>query len=219
MSDSTPKDGLAVSRRAFLKTFGTSAAVAATAQVEAVAQELAKANAEKVYGPGTVPITLNVNGKPLKLEVEPRVTLLEALRNHSNLTGAKEVCDRATCGACTVLLDDMPIYSCSKLAIEAQGHAITTVEGLAQNGKLSNVQQAFVEKDALMCGYCTPGFVMSVTGLLKKNPHPTAEQVKQACSGNLCRCGTYPRVMQAALQAAGVNVSSTTEVISYAKLA
>jgi xanthine dehydrogenase YagT iron-sulfur-binding subunit len=219
MSDSTAKDGFAVSRRAFLKTFGTSAAVAATAQVESVAAELAKANAEKIQGPGTVPITLNVNGKPLKLEVEPRVTLLEALRNHSNLTGAKEVCDRATCGACTVLLDDVPIYSCSKLALEAQGHAITTIEGLAQDGKLSPVQQAFVEKDALMCGYCTPGFVMSVTGLLKKNPHPTAEQVKQACSGNLCRCGTYPRIMQAALKAAGVNLTSKTEVISYARLA
>ena len=219
MSDSTAKDGFAVSRRAFLKTFGTSAAVAATAQVESVAAELAKANAEKIQGPGTVPITLNVNGKPLKLEVEPRVTLLEALRNHSNLTGAKEVCDRATCGACTVLLDDVPIYSCSKLAIEAQGQAITTIEGLAPDGKLSPVQQAFVEKDALMCGYCTPGFVMSVTGLLKKNPHPTAEQVKQACSGNLCRCGTYPRIMQAALKAAGVNVTSKTEVISYARLA
>jgi len=219
MSDSTPKDGLSVSRRAFLKTFGTSAAVAATAQVESVAAELAKANAEKIYGPGTVPITLNVNGKPLKLELEPRVTLLEALRNHSSLTGAKEVCDRATCGACTVLLDDVPIYSCSKLAIEAQGHRITTVEGLSQDGKLSEVQEAFIEKDALMCGYCTPGFLMSVTALLKKNPHPNAEQVKQACSGNLCRCGTYPRIMQAAFKAAGVETTSKTEVISYAKLA
>jgi aerobic-type carbon monoxide dehydrogenase small subunit (CoxS/CutS family) len=219
MSDSTPKDGLSVSRRAFLKTFGTSAAAAATAQVESVAAELAKTNAEKVYGPGTVPITLTVNGKALKLELEPRVTLLEALRNHSNLTGAKEVCDRATCGACTLLLDDVPIYSCSKLAIEAQGHKITTIEGLAPEGKLSKVQEAFVEKDALMCGYCTPGFVMSVTALLKKNPHPNAEQVKQACSGNLCRCGTYPRIMQAALKAAGVETTTKTEVISYARLA
>ncbi len=211
---------MAVSRRSFLKSFGTTAAAAAaTAQVEAVAQELAKANREQVLGPGTVPITLQVNGKPLKLELEPRVTLLEALRNHANLTGAKEVCDRATCGACTVLLDDTPVYSCSMLAIEAQGHAITTVEGLAKNGKLSNVQQAFVEQDALMCGYCTPGFVMSVTALLKKNPKPSAEQVQHACAGNLCRCGTYPRVMKAALKAAGVSVTSNTEVMPYAKLA
>lgn len=219
MSDFNPKNPPAVSRRSFIKSFGTTAAVAATAQVEAVAAELAKANAEQIHGPGAVPIALNVNGKPLKLQVEPRVTLLEALRNHSNLTGAKEVCDRGACGACTVLLDDKPVYSCSMLAIEAQGHAITTVEGLAQNGKLSKVQQAFVDEDALMCGYCTPGFVMSVTALLKYNPRPTADEVKQACSGNLCRCGTYPRIMKAAFKAAGIAVTSKTEVIPYAKLA
>src|SRR5438445_11621702 len=148
MSNPKAKDSFALTRRSFLKTFGSSAAVAATAQVEAVAAELAKANSEKVQGPGTVPITLKVNGKPLKLELEPRVTLLEALRNHSNLTGSKEVCDRGTCGACTVLFDDQPLYSCSKLAIDAQGHNITTIEGLAQDGKLSPVQQAFIEQDA-----------------------------------------------------------------------
>jgi xanthine dehydrogenase YagT iron-sulfur-binding subunit len=219
MSDPTAQENLALSRRSFLKSFGSSAAVVATAQVEAVAAELQKANGDKVQGPGVVPITLQVNGKTLKLQVEPRVTLLEALRNHLPLTGAKEVCDRATCGACTVLFDDLPIYSCSKLAIEAQGHAITTVEGLAQNGKLTNVQQAFIEQDALMCGYCTPGFIMSVTALLRSNPRPTADDVKHACSGNLCRCGTYPRVMEAALKAAGVPVVSKAEVIPYARLA
>jgi aerobic-type carbon monoxide dehydrogenase small subunit (CoxS/CutS family) len=219
MRKSKPKDSFCVSRRFFLKSFGTTAAAAATAQVEAVAAELEKANSEKVYGPGTVPITLQVNGKPLKLEVEPRVTLLEALRNHSNLTGAKEVCDRGTCGACTVLLDDKPVYSCSKLAIDSQSAKITTVEGLAKNGKLSPVQEAFIDQDALMCGFCTPGFIMSVTALLKQNPRPTADQVKHACSGNLCRCGTYPRVLQAALKAAGVPVANKTEVISYAKVA
>jgi aerobic-type carbon monoxide dehydrogenase small subunit (CoxS/CutS family) len=219
MTDPKFKDGSGFSRRSFLKSFGTTAAVAATAQVEAVAQELSKANAEKAVGPEAVPITLKVNGKSLKLTLEPRVTLLEALRNHSDLTGAKEVCDRATCGACTVLMDGAPIYSCSKLALEAQGHEITTVEGLAQNGKLSPVQEAFIEQDALMCGYCTPGFVMSVTALLRKNPRPTVEEVKHACSGNVCRCGTYPRILQAALKAAGLPVASKTEVISYAKLA
>ena len=219
MNDPDQGDGLFVSRRSFLKSFGTTAAAAATAQVEVVAQELQKANAEKTYGPGKVPITLTVNGKALQLEVEPRVTLLEALRNHSNHTGAKEVCDRATCGACTVLLDGTPIYSCSKLAIEAQGHQITTVEGLAKDGQLSPVQQAFIDQDGLMCGYCTPGFVMSVTALLNRVPKPTAEQVKHACAGNLCRCGTYPRVMQAAFKAAGLPVASKTEVIPYAKLA
>jgi xanthine dehydrogenase YagT iron-sulfur-binding subunit len=219
MSESAANENLSISRRSFLKTFGTSAAVAATAQVEAVAAELEKANREKVIGPEPVPITLQVNGKPLKLEVEPRVTLLDALRNHAAFTGAKEVCDRATCGACTVLLDDVPVYSCSMLALEAQGKAITTVEGLAQNGKLSKVQEAFIDQDALMCGYCTPGFIMSVTALLKKNPHPTAADVKDACAGNVCRCGTQPRILQAALKAAGVSTASKTEVISYASLA
>lgn len=219
MSESNSNDGFSISRRSFLKSFGASAAVAATAQVEAVAQELEKANADKTYGPEPVPITLRVNGRQLKLRLEPRVTLLEALRDHSNLTGAKEVCDRATCGACTVLVDDKPVYSCSMLAIEAQGRNILTVEGLAQEGKLSKVQEAFVEEDALMCGYCTPGFVMSVTALLKQNPHPTADEVKHACAGNLCRCGAQPRVLKAALKAAGVSTASTTEVIPYARLA
>ncbi|MGH7973266.1 MAG: (2Fe-2S)-binding protein [Limisphaerales bacterium] len=219
MSDAHPTECMSVSRRAFLKSFGTTAAVAATAQVEAVAQELAKANTEKTHGPGPVPITLMVNGQPLKLEVEPRVTLLDALREHSKFTGAKEVCDRATCGACTVLFDDQPIYACSKLAIDAQSGKITTIEGLAPEGKLTPVQEAFVEQDALMCGYCTPGFVMSVTALLRRNAHPTADEVKHACAGNLCRCGTYPRVLQAAFKAAGLPVTTTVEVIPYAKLA
>ncbi|HHY84866.1 MAG TPA: (2Fe-2S)-binding protein [Verrucomicrobia bacterium] len=219
MSESSSKEGFAVSRRSFLKTFGTTAAAAATAQVETIAAELQQANAERVVGPGAVPITLQINGKAVKLELEPRVTLLDALRNHLSYTGAKEVCDRATCGACTVLVDDQPVYACSMLAIEAQGKAITTVEGLAENGRLSPVQEAFVDQDALMCGYCTPGFVMSVTALLKRNPKPTAEDVKHACAGNLCRCGTQPRILQAALKAAGVQTASKTEVISYARLA
>jgi len=219
MHDPKQKERFGVSRRSFLKSFGTTAAVAATAQVESVAQQIAKAQIEAYQGPGAVPITLNVNGKSLQFQLEPRVTLLEALSNHSALTGAKEVCDRATCGACTVLVDDKPVYSCSMLAIEAQGRKITTIEGLAQNGQLSAVQQAFVEQDALMCGFCTPGYVMSVTGLLKWNPRPSAEEIKHACSGNLCRCGTYPRVLKAALKAAGHPVTSNTEIIPYAKLA
>jgi aerobic-type carbon monoxide dehydrogenase small subunit (CoxS/CutS family) len=203
------------SRRTFLKSLGTVAATAATAQVQSVAAEFEKANAEKTVGPGAVPVTLTVNGEKLSLMLEPRVTLLDALRNYSSLTGAKEGCDRAACGACTVLMDDLPIYSCQKLAIEAQGVEITTVEGLANGEKLSNVQQAFFEKDALMCGYCTPGFLMSVTALLKKNPRPDAADVKHACAGNLCRCGTQPRILQAALKAAGVETASKTEVIDY----
>lgn len=214
--DSDPRPAGSFSRRTFLKSLGTTAATAATVQAQVVAAELEKVNAEKTLGPGAVPVTLQVNGQPLKLQLEPRVTLLDALRNYSSLTGTKEGCDRASCGACTVMLDDVPVYSCQKLAIEAQGHAITTIEGLAQHGNLTKVQQAFLEKDALMCGYCTPGFVMSVTALLKKNPHPTADEVRHSCSGNLCRCGTQPRIMEAALQASGVALNRKTEIINYA---
>src|SRR5579859_4199729 len=175
------------SRRTFLKGLGTSAVAAVAAQTTAVAAELEKVNAEKIVGPGPVPVTLNVNGRKLELMLEPRVTLLDALRNYSSLTGAKEGCDRAACGACTVHLDGVPIYACQKLAIEAQGHAITTIEGLALDGELSTLQKAFIEKDALQCGYCTPGFVMSATALLANNPRPSPEEIKHACAGNLCR--------------------------------
>jgi xanthine dehydrogenase YagT iron-sulfur-binding subunit len=205
-----------LSRRTFFKSLGTTAVAGAAARAQAVAAELEKVNLEKIIGPDAVPVTLKVNGNPLKLQLEPRVTLLDALRNYSSYTGAKEGCDRATCGACTVMIDGVPTYSCMKLAIEAQGHDITTVEGLAQGNKLNPVQQAFLEKDALMCGYCTPGFVMSVTALLKKNPHPTADQVRHVCAGNICRCGTHPRILEAALKAAGVKVAAKVEVIDYA---
>ena len=215
MKNSEPEHLGAHSRRTFLKSLGTVAATAATAQVQSVAAEIEKANAEKIIGPNAVPVTLKVNGEKIKLLLEPRVTLLDALRNYSSLTGAKEGCDRATCGACTVLMGDTPIYSCQKLAIESQGVEITTVEGLAQNGRLSKVQQAFMQKDALMCGYCTPGFVMSITALLKKNPRPNAADVKHACAGNLCRCGTQPRIVQAALAAAGVETADRTEVVDH----
>jgi len=156
----------------------------------------------KVFGPGKAPITLNVNGKNLTAEVEPRVTLLEALRNDLDLTGAKRVCDRATCGACTVIMDGKPVYSCSVLAIEAPGHKITTVEGLMQGETLHPVQQAFIDNDAQQCGFCTPGFVVASKALLDKNPNPTPEQVKRGLGGNLCRCGTYVGVRAAVAQAA-----------------
>ena len=213
MKKMEPEKFGAHSRRTFLKSLGTVAATAATAQVQSVAAELEKVNAEKTVGPGAVPVTLKVNGGTLNLMLEPRVTLLDALRNYSSLTGAKEGCDRAACGACTVLMDDLPVYACQKLAIEAQGREITTIEGLAKNGKLTPVQQAFWDRDALQCGYCTPGFIMSVTALLKQNPHPTTDEIKHACAGNLCRCGTHPHIIQAALQASGAQVTNKTEVI------
>jgi xanthine dehydrogenase YagT iron-sulfur-binding subunit len=215
----SPGEDASFSRRSFLKTFGASAAAAATANLKSVAAELEKVNQEKIQGPGPVPVSLKVNGTVRELELEPRVTLLDALRHHLGLTGSKEVCDRGTCGACTVLLDGKPIYSCMKLAVEAQGHDIATIEGVSREGQLSPIQEAFVAEDALMCGYCTPGFVMSVTALLQFKPAPTAEEVKHACAGNLCRCGTYPRVLKAALKAAGVKTAEKTEVIRYAELA
>ena len=205
-----------ISRRSFLKGLGTAVIATAAVPASAVAaktEQIEKLGAEQTVGPGQVPITLTVNGNALKLNLEPRVTLLDALRNYSNLTGTKEVCDRGTCGACTVLLDGRPVYSCMKLAIEAQGHDITTIEGLASAGKLTDVQQAVVDNDALMCGYCTPGFVMTVTSLLKNNPHPTADEVRVACSGNICRCGTQHRMLAEVLRAAGAPVAETTEVI------
>ncbi len=206
----------AVSRRTFIKGLGVTAITTVAAQTAVVAQELEKANAEKIVGPGAVPVTLNVNGGKLRLLLEPRVTLLDALRNYSSLTGSKEGCDRASCGACTVLFDGAAIYSCQKLAIEAQGHEITTVEGLAKGGNLSKVQQAFIDKDALQCGYCTPGFIMSVTALLDRNPQPTAEEAKHACAGNLCRCGTHPHILKAVFEAAGISAANKQEGMNHA---
>ncbi len=207
------------SRRNFLKGVATTAVSAMAAQTAAVAQELEKANAEKVLGPGAVPVTLNVNGTQLKLMLEPRVTLLDALRNYSSLTGSKEGCDRAACGACTVLMNGQPVYSCQKLAIEAQGQALTTIEGISANGDLSPLQKAFLKRDALQCGYCTPGFVMSATALLAQNPHPSVDEIKHACSGNLCRCGTHPHIVAAVQEAAGIESSNPTTFIEYASLA
>lgn len=195
-----PQSGL--TRRGFLKGVGgglAGAGVLSTAVL--TAPEEAQA-AGKVLGPGRVPITLKVNGRPARVEVEPRTTLLTALRDHLDLTGAKLICDRGECGGCTVLLNGKPVYACMMLALDAQGREITTVEGLAKGDQLDPVQQAFVAHDALMCGFCTPGFVVSVRALLNRNPNPTLDDVKLACAGNLCRCGTYPKVFEAALAAA-----------------
>jgi xanthine dehydrogenase YagT iron-sulfur-binding subunit len=149
-------------------------------------------------GPAAVPITLTINGKPMKVTVEPRVTLLDALRNYLDLTGAKKVCDRGTCGACTVLVDGKSAYSCSMLAIDAQGKKIETIEGFSVNHPIS---AAFVRNDAQQCGYCTPGFVMAAHGFLRENPKPTETDVKNGLCGNLCRCGTYMGIRKAVVEA------------------
>jgi xanthine dehydrogenase YagT iron-sulfur-binding subunit len=212
----------AVDRRTFLKGIGTSAVAVASVQVGAMADEITKASGSggaSPQGPGAVPVTLTINGEKKDFQLEPRVTLLDALRNYGPLTGTKEVCDRGTCGACSVLIDGKLTYACMKLAIDAQGREITTIEGLAKNGQLTPVQQAFIDCDALMCGFCTPGLVMATTALLAENPKPTVDEIKRACSGNLCRCGTYPHVIKAAMKASGQSVTETTTVINYGSVA
>lgn len=189
-----------VSRRNFLKGSG----VALTIPLVAGGEKIVKAAGADVpvLGPGKVNITLNINGANRTTSVEPRITLLDALRNDLDITGAKRVCDRATCGACTVVMDGNVVYACSVLAIEAQGKKIQTVEGLEQNGRLHPVQQAFVDNDAQQCGFCTPGFVMACKNMLDKHPAPTQDQIEMGLGGNLCRCGTYHGIKAAVAQAA-----------------
>jgi aerobic-type carbon monoxide dehydrogenase small subunit (CoxS/CutS family) len=181
----------------------------AIAKATAAAQSLESLNDQKPVGPEPVKVILRVNGKRHEVEVEPRVTLLDVLRNRLQLTGAKEVCDRATCGACTVLVNGQPVYACMKLAIEMSAQEITTVEGIGGPNSLTPIQRAFVECDASMCGYCTPGFVMSLTALFRNKQNPTLEEIKKACSGNLCRCGTYPHIFKAAQRVAESGSSKT----------
>jgi xanthine dehydrogenase YagT iron-sulfur-binding subunit len=184
-------------RRDFFKTVGvgTIATAVVTAATESAAQ------GPSAIGPGEVAITLTINGRRHALNVEPRVTLLDAMRTRLDITGQKRVCDRGACGACTVIIEGRTYYSCSLLAIETQGRNIRTVDGLAQGNTLHPVQQAFCDNDGLMCGFCTPGFVMSTVALLESNPTPTPAQAKKALDGNLCRCGTNIGVLKAALTA------------------
>jgi xanthine dehydrogenase YagT iron-sulfur-binding subunit len=188
-----------VSRRDFLKISTIAAAVPVVSGPKMV---MAAGEQVPVHGPGKVPMTFNVNGKTYKASLEPRVTLLDALRDSLDITGAKRVCDKAECGACTVLLDDKPVYACSMLAIEGQGKKITTVEALMENGKLHPVQQAFVDNDASQCGFCTPGFVVACKAMLDKHPDPTPDDLLHELSGNICRCGTYAGIRGAIAQAA-----------------
>ena len=189
-----------LSRRDFIKVTG--AAVPAGVLVGEGLLHAEAVAAADVVGPGAVPITLRINGETRRLSVEPRVTLLDALRDRLNLTGAKKVCDRGTCGACTVLVDGKAIYACSTLAIDAQSRDIVTIEGLAPEGELHPVSAAFVDHDAQQCGFCTPGFVVATAAFLHRHPDPTYEEVKAGLGGNLCRCGTYVGVRKAALDAA-----------------
>ena len=187
------------SRRGFIGGVGLGGTLG-TGLLEGAAE--AQQTATKLAGPGPVPITLQVNGKPYQLTVEPRVTLLDVLRDRLDLTGAKKVCDRGACGSCTVLVEGKAVYSCNLLAIEAQGKDIQTIESLTAEGKRDPVIAAFVDNDASQCGFCTPGFVMATKAFLAEHPSPTEEQVKEGLGGNICRCGTYVGMRKAVLQAA-----------------
>lgn len=202
------KDKPDLSRRNFIKGAGI-AGVAASAGVlladhiaDAAPRSQTGGTGGGVVGPGEVPITLSINGKTHNLKLEPRVTLLDTLRNHLDLTGCKKVCDRATCGACTVHIDGRAVYSCTTLAIDVQGREITTIEGLEDAEHLNNMSNAFWDNDAQQCGFCTPGFVMACSAYLEHEPHPTREGLEKSLGGNLCRCGTYMGIKDAVLQAA-----------------
>lgn len=197
------KDG--VSRRSFMVTLGASAAAASLSQAaQAALPKGQDAQPESdVRGPGETSLTLNVNGQSRTIKAEPTTTLLDALRQKMGLTGPKEICDRGACGGCSVIVNGNLVASCMMLAADAEGAAITTIEGLSKDGKLDPVQESFIRHDALQCGYCTPGFVMAGRALLDKKPKPTLAEIKKALSGNICRCGTYTNVFNAILEASG----------------
>jgi xanthine dehydrogenase YagT iron-sulfur-binding subunit len=193
---------MSVSRRDFLKSAGVTGL--ATAVTSVAAPDGQAQTGPAVAGPGEVPVSLTVNGTRVDLKIEPRVTLLDALRTRADLTGNKRVCDRGTCGACTMIVDGRTVYACSTLAIEVQGRQIRTVDGLARGSTLHPVQQAFCDVDALMCGFCTPGFVVATVAVLEKYPNATREQITRGLDGNICRCGTFVRILEAAEKARGV---------------
>uniref|UniRef100_A0A7C2P3U6 (2Fe-2S)-binding protein n=1 Tax=Schlesneria paludicola TaxID=360056 RepID=A0A7C2P3U6_9PLAN len=189
-------------RRDFLK--GSGVAVAATAVATGVVEEQAEAQEQrrKVAPAEPQKITLNVNGKMETVTVEPRVTLMDALRDHLNLTACKDVCDRSVCGACTVLIDGKPVYSCTRLAVEVQGQKITTAESLHSASGTDPVVTAFCKHDGMQCGFCTPGFVIAVRGFCNEHPKATFDDLKLGLGGNICRCGTYDGVLKAAYEVA-----------------
>ena len=201
-----------ITRRGFLKGAGVTAAGTALLEgVQVFNREAVAATREErqtgvqEFGPGPMPVALHVNGHEQTIQIEPRTTLADALRVYMGLTGTKVVCDRGSCSGCTVLLDKTPVNSCMLLAMDAVGHRVTTIEGLTKNGEMHAMQAAFIKHDAMQCGFCTPGMVLTCSALLEKTPKPTEEDVRQAISGNLCRCGTYPRIFAATLEAAGVS--------------
>jgi carbon-monoxide dehydrogenase small subunit/xanthine dehydrogenase YagT iron-sulfur-binding subunit len=203
MAQQPEQGGSAMSRRAFLRGSALSTiGVTVLQSVSAIVDAAPTGDGTPAIGPDSAAITLIVNGAERTLEVEPRTTLAEALRGPLALTGTKIGCDRGACGACTVLLDGAPVCSCMLLAIDVGARRVTTIEGLARGDELHPVQAAFIAHDAMQCGYCTPGMAMSCAALLERTPEPAEKDVQAAISGHLCRCGTYPHVVAATLDAA-----------------
>jgi xanthine dehydrogenase YagT iron-sulfur-binding subunit len=202
-----------LSRRGFLGTTGAALAVAGAAPTLARADDGAPAghDAQRAQAAPRTPITFTVNGTEHRLEVEDRWTLNELLRDHLELTGSKIGCNRGECGACTVLLDGEPVYSCSTLAVWADGRAVRTVEGLERDGEVNFLQQAFIDFNAPQCGFCTPGQLMAATALLERTPYPNAEEVRAALAGNLCRCSNYNAIVEAVVAAAGTLPSGSAQ--------
>ncbi len=197
--DGPPRCHCGITRRRFLSTVGMGAmAVAASGSIHLDGQAAEHSTDFRKL----IPLTLDVNDRPHRLLVEPRWSLLYILRERLGLTGTKVGCERGECGACTVLINDAPRYACMILGVEGEGVKITTVEGLMNGEMLGPVQQAFLEQDALQCGYCTPGQIMAVEGLLRQNPSPSTQEIRSAVSGNLCRCGAYVHIFEAATRAA-----------------
>ena len=196
-NDPTKRTNGGVTRRGFLGSVGAGAVVAATG----VARP-GEAVPEITSPEEMVQVALMINGRIHRLLVEPRWTLLFVLRERLAISGTKAGCERGECGSCTVLIDGQPRYACMTLAVEAEGTEITTVEGLLDGEELGTVQKAFVEEDAFQCGYCTPGQVMAAEGLLRINPSPSFEEIRSGMSGNLCRCGAYPHIVNAVTTAA-----------------
>jgi xanthine dehydrogenase YagT iron-sulfur-binding subunit len=209
-----------ITRRGFLKGAGVTAAGSLILEQAQILNQEAQAAVDggTVLGPQGVPVTLSVNGQTHTVTVEPRATLAETLRDNLQLTGAKVVCDRGACSACTVWLDKVPMLSCMTLTIDVGDRQITTIEGLSDGEHLHPVQAAFVKHDAMQCGFCTPGMVMSCAALLERNPNPTLADVKHAVSGNLCRCATYPKVFAATLDAAKDAANSSSSVARFSGL-
>jgi xanthine dehydrogenase YagT iron-sulfur-binding subunit len=189
-----------VSRRAFLKGMGAST-IAATIPTTSFPL-LSEAGTPLPQGVKEAVIQLNVNARAYRLKVKSHWTLLDVLRKEVGLTGTKKSCDRGSCGACTVIMDGKTIYACSLLAMEADNKRITTIEGLVEGEKLHPIQEAFVKHDGMQCGFCTPGTIMSVKALLDKNPRPSSGEMKEALSGNICRCSAYPKILESAMAAA-----------------